>query len=48
MFGSDWPVCLVAADYSNVISIVKKYFKNFSENELNQFFGLNCIKAYNI
>ena len=29
-------------------NIVKKYFKNFSENELNQFFGLNCIKAYNI
>lgn len=48
MFGSDWPVCLVAADYNHVISIVKKYFKNFSKNELNQFFGLNCIKAYNI
>ena len=48
MFGSDWPVCLVAAEYNQVISIVEKYFKNFNKNELDQFFGLNCIKAYNI
>ena len=48
MFGSDWPVCLVAATYPQVIGIVKKYFSNFSKNEQALFFGENCRKFYGL
>ena len=48
MFGSDWPVCLVAANYPQVIGIVKKYFSNFSKNEQALFFGENCRKFYDL
>ncbi len=48
MFGSDWPVCLVAADYERMLNIVTKYFHGFSETEQANFFGLNAVKFYNI
>lgn len=48
MFGSDWPVCLVAAEYKDVVKIIKDYFSSFTENEQNKVFGLNAIKFYNI
>jgi len=48
MFGSDWPVCLVAASYTEVVAIVEDYFSSFSKNEQENFFGLNAIKFYNL
>jgi L-fucono-1,5-lactonase len=48
MYGSDWPVCLVAASYENVLEIVEQYFASFSENERQLFFGENAIKFYNL
>lgn len=48
MFGSDWPVCLVAATYNEMMAIVKDYFSAFSEAEQEQFFGLNAIRFYNL
>ncbi len=49
MFGSDWPVCLVAADYQQVINIVQLYFKNkVSSTGMDKFFGLNCKNFYNL
>ena len=48
MFGSDWPVCLVAASYEKMIGIVQQYFSSFSEHERNDFFGNNAIKFYNL
>jgi L-fuconolactonase len=48
MFGSDWPVCLVAASYNEVISIVKDYFSSFSPNEQEMFFGGNATAFYNL
>lgn len=48
MFGSDWPVCLVAATYDEMMAIVKDYFSVFSEAEQEQFFGLNAIRFYNL
>ena len=30
LFGSDWPVCLLASKYQGVLQIVKNYFNNFS------------------
>ncbi len=48
MFGSDWPVCLVAADYNKVLEIVKHYFSFFSKDEQQQFFSSNAIDFYNL
>lgn len=48
MYGSDWPVCLVAASYSQVFNIVREYFSSFSTNELELFFGGNAVKFYNL
>jgi L-fuconolactonase len=48
MFGSDWPVCKVAATYEEVYSIVKKYFSGYSESEQRKVFGENAIKFYSL
>jgi len=48
MFGSDWPVCLVAASYSQMFQIVKDYFASFSQQEQSLFFGENATKFYKL
>jgi len=48
MFGSDWPVCNIAADYSQVVNICKDYFSAFSSTEQELFFGGNAIQFYGI
>jgi L-fuconolactonase len=48
MFGSDWPVCLLAASYPQVSNIVRDYFSKFSIAEQQQFFGTNAINFYNL
>ncbi len=48
MFGSDWPVCLVAAEYHQTLEIVRDYFATFSVNEQALFFGGNAEKFYNL
>ena len=48
MFGSDWPVCLVAASYEQMLGIVEEYFSSFSETEQELFFGKNAIQFYNL
>jgi L-fuconolactonase len=48
LFGSDWPVCLVAASYEKMLEIVNEYFAAFSNEEQQQFFGLNAIRFYNL
>ncbi len=48
MFGSDWPVCLVAASYEEVVGIVGDYFSSFSKNEQGKFFALNANQFYNL
>ncbi len=48
MFGSDWPVCLVAASYSKMKKIVDDYFSFFSKNEQKNFYRKTAIKFYNL
>lgn len=48
MFGSDWPVCLVAASYEEMLGIVQYYFSSFSQDEQNDFFGINATRFYNL
>ncbi len=48
IYGSDWPVCLLAGSYEKIVDIVKKYFSSFSKNEQNLFFGCNATLFYNL
>jgi L-fuconolactonase len=48
VYGSDWPVCLLAAEYSQQFNIVKDYFADFSEAEKAQIFGQNAVDFYKI
>ncbi len=48
MYGSDWPVCLVAASYEKMLGIVKDHFASFTQNEQELFFGGNAITFYNL
>lgn len=48
MFGSDWPVCLLAASYEETLVIIKDYFSSFSKNEQEMLFGGNAQRFYNL
>ncbi|MET0634547.1 MAG: amidohydrolase family protein [Chitinophagaceae bacterium] len=48
MYGSDWPVCLLAAEYSEVKGITDEYFSSFSEDERLGFYSLNAAEFYSI
>ena len=48
MYGSDWPVCLVAASYSEVLKIVQHYFSSFSLNEQEDIFSKNASGFYDL
>jgi L-fuconolactonase len=46
MFGSDWPVCLLAAGYGEVVSLVADYMDNLPRVEIEKVFGLNAAHFY--
>ena len=48
MFGSDWPVCLVAADYKQVCQIVDEHTVFLSADEKAKLWGLNAQHFYNL
>ena len=48
MFGSDYPVCLIAASYGEVLGIIEGYFDSFSAGEKEKIFGKNATHFYKI
>ena len=48
MFGSDWPVCLLAASYSQVKEVIENYTRDFSPSEKENIFGLNAARFYGL
>lgn len=48
LFGSDWPVCQVATNYSDWLQLVKKQVSTLSSEEQNQIFYHNALKAYQL
>jgi L-fuconolactonase len=48
MFGSDWPVCLVAGDYRSVVQLIRDYTKQCSESEQAKIMGETCISYYSL
>jgi len=48
LFGSDWPVCFLAASYDQTLEIVINYFTAFSDAEYLKFFGGNARLFYGL
>jgi L-fuconolactonase len=48
LYGSDWPVCLVAASYEQMLTPVREYFSAFSAEEQVMLFGNNAINFYHL
>ena len=48
LFGSDWPVCLLAASYKEVYHLITDYTANFSLEQRDKLFGANAERFYNI
>lgn len=48
MFGSDWPVCLLACEYDRWHQIVSDFANHLSENEQASLFGGTAAKAYGL
>lgn len=47
MFGSDWPVCLLAADYERVLKVIINYIAQFDVEDQKKIMGLNALRFYN-
>jgi L-fuconolactonase len=48
MFGSDWPVCLVAATYSQVRQALAEYVEKNVPNARTKIFGDNAVRFYGV
>jgi L-fuconolactonase len=48
MFGSDWPVALLSADYSKVFTLIRDYVAGQDKNLEAKIFGLNAARFYKL
>lgn len=48
MFGSDWPVCLLAGDYQRVWNALREALGDISDERKAKVFGANAIRFYRL
>lgn len=48
MFGSDWPVCLLAASYDEVVAAAETLTSSLTETERDSVFGDTARRTYNL
>ena len=48
MFGSDWPVCLLAGSYFQVLDIIEEFIAPLSHHEKDKIMGGNACKFYKL
>jgi len=48
MIGSDWPVCTVAASYTQVLNLVKDYLSRYAAEEREAVLGGNAAKFWRL
>lgn len=48
MMGSDWPVCLVAAKYNDVATIIETCISGMPAEIQQKIMGFNCIEFYGL
>lgn len=48
MFGSDWPVCLLAGSYRQVKDLISNYIRRLGEEKQARVFAQNAIEFYKL
>ncbi len=48
MFGSDWPVCLLAGNYEKVIQLISTYTASYTPEEQEAIWHGNAVACYNL
>jgi L-fuconolactonase len=48
LFGSDWPVCLVATTYQQWLELVRDNISSLSESEQARIMGGNAVRLYHL
>jgi L-fuconolactonase len=48
MFGSDWPVCLLASPYAKVKQVIEEYVDGHATEHKDKIFGGNAIRFYGL
>ena len=48
MFGSDWPVCLVAAEYARVVELIERWAEQLTPSERAMVFGETASRCYGL
>ena len=48
MFGSDWPVCLLAAEYGEVLDLVLRALDDLSESDRADVLGGTAVRTYGL
>lgn len=48
MYGSDWPVCLLAGEYERMYSAITEILSELSDSEKAEIFGGTAIRFYNL
>jgi len=48
MFGSDWPVCNLAADYSKIVNTLEDYISQLSNQDQQQIWTNNAKSFYKL
>ena len=48
LFGSDWPVCLVATTYTNWVNLVRKNVTPYTKTEQAKIMGENALRLYQL
>jgi L-fuconolactonase len=48
LFGSDWPVCLLAATYGEVLEATRETLAGLTPAELARVFGENAVEVYGL
>ncbi|MDQ2966531.1 MAG: amidohydrolase family protein, partial [Chloroflexota bacterium] len=48
MFGSDWPICLLAATYQDVVGAARSASARLSVAEREQLFGATARRIYRL
>ena len=48
MFGSDWPVCLLAGSYQHVVQIIELFIKELKPIDQNKIMGENARNFYKL
>jgi L-fucono-1,5-lactonase len=48
LFGSDWPVCMLAGTYDQVTRLLEDYVRDLPQTERDKLFGDNAARIYGV